>query len=139
MDPLQFQKVADYLVLARGEAFERSAVSRWYYGAYLYVRDALLPHFRREYLDHKWLPEALSNCRSASLQQIGHNLKTLRDDRRLADYDTRVSLPALIPAKAKLLSAGIVAAFDSQNLALLVSQMKRYFRDHHMADAVRRP
>jgi uncharacterized protein (UPF0332 family) len=90
-----FLSLADNLVKATDEASWRTAVSRAYYAAFHEARRWLrtlgfqVPKAEQA---HAYLWLRLSNCGDQHLQQAGTELKRLRRDRNVADYDIEQSL-----------------------------------------------
>jgi len=90
MDPLDFHKVADNLVKQAGAAEFRSAISRAYYGIFLFCCKKINEmgfNLPRDASAHVQLTQYLNNCDDFKLQSVASQLKDLRSIRNLADYD----------------------------------------------------
>ena len=89
MNPLDFHKVADYLVRQDGAAELRSAISRAYYGTFLYCCKKINElgfNLPRDATAHTQVSQYLNNCGDLKLQSVASQLSDLRHTRNLADY-----------------------------------------------------
>ncbi|MBM4042237.1 MAG: hypothetical protein FJ290_27405 [Planctomycetes bacterium] len=99
MRPTDFHDIAQFLLQnfpsEKGEAAERTAVSRIYYAAFLHARDFLikwgLSFGQASAKIHLQVCEGLRHAESAGLREVGHSLAELHRERRRADYETTVA------------------------------------------------
>ncbi|NUM37263.1 MAG: HEPN domain-containing protein [Candidatus Brocadiae bacterium] len=120
MNPKDFIDTADYLLLDEKEASWRSAVSRSYYGAFLYIRDAL-KRLGIKYDPvgiHKSLPKEIKNSQVSGADTIGNMLQDLRDQRTDADYS-------------------ISLCFNKKNSMILLEQSKLIIEEFDKLDMVK--
>lgn len=95
MDPAEFINCGLRLVAGSTEADWRSAVSRMYYGAFHSACDLLagcgveLPRHQA----HAKLTQCLSQAANQSLVEASRKLSSLREARRIADYELRDPKP----------------------------------------------
>ena len=92
MNPLDFHKVADNLVRQAGAAEFRSAISRAYYGIFLFCCKKINEigfNLPRDATAHVQVTRYLNNCDDFKLQSVASQLKDLRS----TGYD---SLPVRI-------------------------------------------
>lgn len=92
MNPLDFHKLASSLIAQNGAAEFRTAISRAYYGAFLFCCKKIngigfnLPS---DYTAHEQVKRYLNNCGDFQLQKVASQLLGLRQTRNKADYDLK--------------------------------------------------
>ena len=90
MNPLDFHKVAENLIAQDGAAELRSAISRAYYGTFLFcckkIND-LGYNLPRDATVHDEVRQYLNNCGVFKLKSVASQLLDLRTTRNRADYD----------------------------------------------------
>ena len=90
MNPLDFHKVADNLVNQEGAAELRSAISRAYYGTFLFCCKKINDlgfNLPRDATAHGEVSKYLNNCDIFKLKSAAYQLINLRSKRNSADYD----------------------------------------------------
>ena len=90
MNPLDFHKVADNLVNQEGAAELRSAISRAYYGTFLFCCKKINDlgfNLPRDAAAHVIVSKYLNNCGVFKLKSVASQLTNLRLTRNFADYD----------------------------------------------------
>ena len=90
MNPLDFHKVAEYLIAKGGAAEFRSAISRAYYGTFLFCCKKINEigfNLPRDATAHTQVARYLNNCDDFKLQNVAYQLSDLRTIRNIADYD----------------------------------------------------
>jgi uncharacterized protein (UPF0332 family) len=136
MNGRDFQPLAIQLANGTTEAEWRSAASRAYYACFHVGRRLLsdlgfnVPRADRA---HQYLVFRLSNSGTASVEQAGRDLETLRRLRNRADYDELPAFPQPQAAAGVQLAEHIVQALDAARLEPVRTQitdtMKVYERD----------
>ncbi len=90
MDPLDFNKIASHLVSKGGAAAFRTAISRAYYGTYLFLFNnmndlgIILP---RNMTSHVKVKSYLNNCGDSKLLVVASQLGDMHSKRIKADYN----------------------------------------------------
>ena len=96
MNPLDFQKLASYLVTKNGAAEFRTAISRSYYGVFLLCCKKINElgfNLPQDASAHDHVRRYLNNCGDFQLEKISSQLLDMRSERNRADYvmgDTKV-------------------------------------------------
>jgi uncharacterized protein (UPF0332 family) len=93
--PEDIFKLAQQLSLAEDEASKRAAISRAYYASFIASRSCVNERKLPVYTDngsHEGVIEALRSERIADLITAAKELKRIKDYRKIADYDTDLSI-----------------------------------------------
>jgi uncharacterized protein (UPF0332 family) len=117
----EFSEVANLLIGIGGvlrEGRERSAVSRYYYAAFLEARDKLSAargaSFRRE--AHEKVRRAYAWAEDTQLRRLGQYLEQLKKLREEADYDIAQPADSLAAQEARSLYEAFVKGIGSADV-----------------------
>lgn len=126
MDPSEFRLLGDLLSGLAGpypEGRHRTAVSRYYYAAFLDARGRLSRQVRlsfpRDHV-HDNVEKAFSYAPEKELKTVGLLLRDLRKSRHKADYDLHLVLSAAEVGEAKTLAGQIVTRLANADLTKCV-------------------
>lgn len=92
MDPKDFLLTASNLKDSQNESDVRTSIGRSYYSVFLYLREQLKSlGFEKQCQPnqeaHEFICYSLENCGVKEGSKIGNKIRTLRQERRFADYD----------------------------------------------------
>ena len=123
MNPAEFSEVAN-LVAGLGGPFPdgrgRTAVSRYYYAAFLEARDRLEVrglHFMRKHDVHQCVQRAFAWADPKDLKKIGRLLEDLKKLREQADYDVAGGLDSANVSEAKRICSDVQASLATADLS----------------------
>jgi len=125
MNPSEFVDVAVHLAghLQPVEGCKRSAVSRYYYAAFLETRDQLRTkrNFRFKGRDsHNAVIISLGRSPDNDLRKSGLKLEQLRSSRNKADYDIQGNTKSASVSEASQLAAQVIDVVTNNSLVKAV-------------------
>ena len=132
MKPEDFASVAGMLVEHTGgheEGRKRTAVSRYYYAAFLEARRLLKEKrglsFLRRHDPHKCVRQAFERANPKGLKAIGRLLESSKNLREKADYDIDVAFDPGAAGEAKRLLADIQSRLAAADLTECIDPVGR--------------
>jgi uncharacterized protein (UPF0332 family) len=132
--PVEFKEVAELLIASSGgllEARRRSAVSRWYYAAFLEARDQLAVKRQISYKRHQSHENvkksyARADAPEKDVKVVGRLLEDLKRLREDSDYEIAEVVDETAVAEAKAMCEEIRSKLNDPNFNYAACKDARY-------------